>query len=163
NKLREMQQSDNHASDSARFFFVMMPDLAPKETAAKRSGRTMATAADMLGAVNPDARRDPKFGTRMPDGWSYRPTTKVGEFEGGQEGWAAPQVRDPGAGTGGAVQVHRHRAEGPRRRHGQVRARLRPGLPACVGDRDDGGEARLPARRRRNPAPRRARRGAGGG
>src|SRR5690606_16631344 len=30
NKLREMQQSDNHASDSARFFFVMMPDLAPK-------------------------------------------------------------------------------------------------------------------------------------
>lgn len=82
NKLVEMVQSDNHSTDSARFFFVMMPDLAPKDTQKKKSGRMVAEVADMLGAVKPDTHRDPKLGDSSK-GWSYRP---VGEFDGWEEG-----------------------------------------------------------------------------
>lgn len=84
NKLVEAHQADNHATDSARFFFVMMPDLEPKSTEKTRSNKRMAHAADMLGAVNPDSRRDLKVSKRP--GWSYRATASVGELDGWEEG-----------------------------------------------------------------------------
>lgn len=90
NKLTEMQQTDNHATDSARFFFVLMPDLAPRKTQSQRDRTVAAGVADMLGAVNPDTGHDPHFagGRRTAGGaWKYRPTTsRPGEFEGWEEG-----------------------------------------------------------------------------
>lgn len=72
NKLREIQQTDNHGTDSARFFFVTQPDLAPHETRQRADGRRYAEVADTLGAVRPDSRRDPR--ATRPTGWRYRPT-----------------------------------------------------------------------------------------
>lgn len=83
NKLQEIQQTDNHATDSARFFFVLQPDLAPHETRQGKSGRQYAQIADTLGAVQPDTRRDPR--AARPTGWRYRPTNSVGGHVDGEE------------------------------------------------------------------------------
>lgn len=65
NKLEEIQDRDNHAFDSARYFFTLMDDLTPDVL----SGETQRYIefGDTLNAVDQDTRRDPGF-----SGWKFR-------------------------------------------------------------------------------------------
>ncbi len=57
NKLEDIQDRDNHAFDSARYFFTLMDDLAPDVMSGER--QMYLEFGDTLDAVQQDTRRDP--------------------------------------------------------------------------------------------------------
>lgn len=65
NKLEEIQDRDNHAFDSARYFFTLMDDLTPDILAGERQMYT--EFGDTLNAVEQDSRRDPGY-----SGWKFK-------------------------------------------------------------------------------------------
>jgi hypothetical protein len=65
NKLEEIQDRNNHAFDSARYFFTLMDDLTPDILAGERQMYT--EFGDTLNAVEQDSRRDPGY-----SGWKFR-------------------------------------------------------------------------------------------
>jgi len=75
NKLVKIQDKDNHATDSARFFFVLMPELkpeAPRRTGAGLTESQYSELAATFGARPADGR--PKATRpKAPDRWSYAP------------------------------------------------------------------------------------------
>lgn len=77
NKLMKVQDKDNHATDSARFFFVMMPDLAPRRAKSKQEV-AFGGFSDTLGAKGFASRRDP--GPKPK--WNYE---SIDEFDLGDD------------------------------------------------------------------------------
>jgi phage terminase large subunit-like protein len=65
NKLEEIQDRDNHAFDSSRYFFTMMDDLTPDVLTGER--QVYIEFGDTLNAVLQDNRKDPGSG-----GWKFK-------------------------------------------------------------------------------------------
>jgi hypothetical protein len=57
NKLEDIQDRDNHAFDSSRYFFTLMDDLTPDVISGER--QMYLEFGDTLDAVQQDTRRDP--------------------------------------------------------------------------------------------------------
>lgn len=75
NKLMRVQDKNNHAFDSVRYFMTLMDDLTPERMRKIADGLDGLDFADTLNAVQQDTRRD----TRQEAGWDIE---RLGDLAG---------------------------------------------------------------------------------